>query len=78
MVQDTSPSPEMYLSKFADGKCGGWGIGLAEEDVNVNPDAESDYEYADLRECTVLWAVSVPGESEWIMSPAGASIALMT
>ncbi|KAF7974056.1 hypothetical protein HWV62_13457 [Athelia sp. TMB] len=76
MVQDTSPSPEMYLAKLADGKCGGWGLGFTEEDAN--PDAEPDYDYADLRECTVLWAVSVPGESEWLAEPGGAFIARTT
>jgi hypothetical protein len=59
MVQDTSPSPEMYLSKLEGNKCGGWGItgDAAGKDV--------DYLYADLRECTIIWAVSVPGENQW-------------
>jgi hypothetical protein len=58
MVQDTSPSPEMYLSKLEGNKCGGWGITneVATEDV--------DYSNADLQECTVIWAVSVPGETQ--------------
>ncbi|OBZ75868.1 Mini-chromosome maintenance complex-binding protein [Grifola frondosa] len=62
MVQDTSLSSEMYLSKSKSGNCGGWGIhdtSEGEEDDRVGVD------YADLRECTVLWAVNVPGESSW-------------
>ncbi|KZP29893.1 hypothetical protein FIBSPDRAFT_946403 [Athelia psychrophila] len=62
MIQDTSPSPEMYLSKLTGDKCGGWGI------TEANPNVESpDYEYADLEECTVLWAVTVPGENDWLL-----------
>jgi hypothetical protein len=59
MVQDTSPSPEMYLSKLEGNKCGGWGI--ANETVGEGV----DYSYADLQECTVVWAVNVPGENRW-------------
>jgi hypothetical protein len=60
MVQDTSSSPEMYLAKQPDGKCGGWGLanttkGYIEGGINV----------ADLRECSVLWAVNIPGETSW-------------
>ncbi|CCM03825.1 uncharacterized protein FIBRA_05974 [Fibroporia radiculosa] len=58
MVQDTSPSSEMYLSKSKNGVCGGWGMELADT-------GDDDVNYADLRECTVLWAVNVPGESPW-------------
>lgn len=58
MVQDTSASSEMYLSKSKSGACGGWGIDFDEEgDARVN--------FGDLRECTVLWAISVPTESAW-------------
>ena len=65
MVQDTSPSPEMYLSKLEGNKCGGWGIAdeATREDV--------DYSYADLQECTVVWAVSVPGENQWSLEELG-------
>jgi hypothetical protein len=59
MVQDTSASPEMYLSKLEGNKCGGWGI--AEE----APSGDLEYSYTDLQECTVVWAVSVPGENQW-------------
>lgn len=65
MVQDTSPSPEMYLSKLKGGNCGGWGI--TEQDVN---NENSNYAYADLQECTVVWAVTVPGESDWLLQQA--------
>ncbi|KZT03570.1 uncharacterized protein LAESUDRAFT_729151 [Laetiporus sulphureus 93-53] len=58
MVQDTSLSSEMYLSKSSSGKCGGWGIGFSEKEGQ-------DMDYADVKECAVLWAVSVPGESQW-------------
>ena len=61
MVQDTSPSPEMYLSKLRDGKCGGWGL----SDPSQSEGDDTDLNYNDLRDCVVLWAVSVPGETEW-------------
>ncbi|KAL6309164.1 mini-chromosome maintenance replisome factor-domain-containing protein [Sparassis latifolia] len=59
MVQDTSPSSEMYLATSPAGKCGGWGIDTGD------PDGAQGVDYAHLRECSVLWAVSVPGETEW-------------
>lgn len=58
MVQDPSPSAEMYLCKTNTGGLGGWGI-------HEESDVEDTLDYADLRECTVLWTVSVPGESRW-------------
>ncbi|PCH38721.1 hypothetical protein WOLCODRAFT_115930, partial [Wolfiporia cocos MD-104 SS10] len=58
MVQDTSPSSEMYLCKSEDGNCGGWGI-------NTEEDSEGAIDYANLKECAVFWAVSVPAESRW-------------
>jgi Mini-chromosome maintenance replisome factor len=61
MVQDTSPSPEMYLSKLRDGKCGGWGL----SDSSQSDGNDTSFNYNDLRDCVVLWAVSVPGETEW-------------
>lgn len=48
----------MYLSKSKNGRCGGWGIEFSVGD-------EERVDYSDLRECTVLWAVSVPAESAW-------------
>ncbi|KAI0371789.1 hypothetical protein BV20DRAFT_965065 [Pilatotrama ljubarskyi] len=63
MVQDTSLSTEMYLSEFADGSCGGWGI---YETEGGSSSSSRGVDYANLRECNVLWATSVPAESEWI------------
>jgi len=60
LVQDTSPSPEIYLSKLRDGKCGGWGLSDSSQ-----PGDDIDFANNDLRDCVVLWAVSVPGETEW-------------
>ncbi|KAN0123436.1 Mini-chromosome maintenance replisome factor domain containing protein [Russula decolorans] len=60
LVQDTSPSPEIYLSKLRDGKCGGWGLSDSSQ-----PEGDIDFVNNDLRDCVVLWAVSVPGETEW-------------
>ncbi|EGN96137.1 hypothetical protein SERLA73DRAFT_185710 [Serpula lacrymans var. lacrymans S7.3] len=61
MVQDTSASPEMYLAKLKGNKCGGWGN---TEDLAGNNTAHN-IDYSSLRECTVLWAVSIPGETAW-------------
>ncbi|KAJ3553347.1 hypothetical protein NM688_g3664 [Phlebia brevispora] len=60
MVQDTSPSSEMYLQRIGEGTPGGWGI-----HAEAHTAASSAINYSDLRECNVLWAVSVPGESHW-------------
>jgi hypothetical protein len=60
MVQDTSGNPEMFLSRLPDGKPGGWGI-----DTPVEDETNPQMNYSDLRECTVLWSVSIPGESGW-------------
>ncbi|KAI0284000.1 mini-chromosome maintenance replisome factor-domain-containing protein [Russula aff. rugulosa BPL654] len=62
LVQDTSPSPEIYLSKLRDGKCGGWGLS---DSSQPGGDIDTDFANDDLRDCVVLWAVSVPGETEW-------------
>lgn len=59
MIQDTSTSTEMYLSKSKSGECGGWGIDFPTEEEDARVD------FADLRECSVLWAVSVPSQSTW-------------
>ncbi|KAJ3923431.1 hypothetical protein F5877DRAFT_31480 [Lentinula edodes] len=56
MVQDTSASPELYLSQLREGKYGGWG---AHESMDEHID------YSNLRECTRYWVISVPGETEW-------------
>lgn len=65
LVQDTSLSPEIYLSKLRDGKCGGWGM---TETSQGDGDDSSNVDYNLLRDCVVLWAVSVPGETEWYQS----------
>ncbi|THV01714.1 hypothetical protein K435DRAFT_775943 [Dendrothele bispora CBS 962.96] len=57
MVQDTSASPEMYLAEAGGHKYGGWGVVY---------DAPDEIDYDNLRECSVFWAVSIPGESDWI------------
>lgn len=62
MVQDTSLSTEMYLSKHNDGSCGGWGLNDTE---GGSSSSSGDVDYSNLRECHVLWATSVPAESEW-------------
>jgi hypothetical protein len=59
MVQDTSYGQELYLAKRRNGKCGGWGLADS-TDVDGN-----DTNFSHLMECTVIWAVSVPGESMW-------------
>ncbi|KAG1819613.1 uncharacterized protein BJ212DRAFT_1575877 [Suillus subaureus] len=61
MVQDTSSSPEMYLASLNKNKCGGWGISQ-----NM-PASEwpSSFDYCDLKEATALWAVTVPGQTDW-------------
>ena len=60
MVQDPSTSAEMYLSRSKSGKLSGWGI---EHEEATDRD---DVELENLRECNVLWAISVPGESSWV------------
>ncbi|TFK86067.1 hypothetical protein K466DRAFT_551065 [Polyporus arcularius HHB13444] len=62
MVQDTSLSTEMYLSTHHDGSCGGWGMYEAEAGSSSNA---SQVDYASLQECNVLWATSLPAESDW-------------
>jgi len=58
MIQDTSLSQDMYLAKYPGPNCGGWG--LAPKDTS-----EENIDYANIRECSVLWAVSIPGETPW-------------
>ncbi|KAJ7470418.1 putative alanine racemase-domain-containing protein [Mycena latifolia] len=58
MVQDTSPSTEMYLAKRSGGRCGGWGL--------ADDEPIDDLDYSDLRENVVIWAVSIPAESPWV------------
>ncbi|KAJ7702444.1 putative alanine racemase-domain-containing protein [Mycena rosella] len=63
MIQDTSPSPEMYLAKRSGGRCGGWGM--------ADDGLEDGLNYSDLRENAVVWAVSVPAESSWVAAELG-------
>ncbi len=56
MIQDTSISPEVYLARLPGRRLGGWG--LVDETVQAGP----NFDYSNLRECSILWAVSVPGE----------------
>ncbi|KAG2075917.1 hypothetical protein BDR04DRAFT_1139765 [Suillus decipiens] len=61
MVQDTSSSPEMYLASLNENRCGGWGI-------SQNMPASEwplSFDYCDLKEATALWAVTVPGQTDW-------------
>lgn len=66
MVQDTSISPELYLSTLKNGGCGGWGI---TEDLIPGEDVA----YDNLRECTTIWAVSIPGLSSWCYGESSSS-----
>ena len=59
MIQDV-PSPEVYLSSLPDGRCGGWG--LYEDMTTPN---SVDIKFHNLRECSVFWAITIPGESQW-------------
>ncbi|KAG9010171.1 hypothetical protein FRB90_008003 [Tulasnella sp. 427] len=65
MVQDTM-STEVYLASVqinGEKRLGGWGIA---ETLNVDaPQDQLIDDYSNLKERYVLWAVSVPGESEW-------------
>lgn len=63
MVQDTSPSPDMYLQTLAEGRPGGWGMEIPASEGTTN-----EVDYSDLRECAAIFAVSVPGETEWCSS----------
>jgi len=63
MVQDTTPSPEYYLSELPEGRCGGWSLADLDspsDDLRPFPNL--------LKERTTYWAVSVPGESDQILS----------
>nr|GAT58009.1 predicted protein [Mycena chlorophos] len=64
MIQDTSPSPEMYLARRSGGRCGGWGLGADTLDESGYDLSEETRSY--LRENTVLWAIQLPNESDWV------------
>lgn len=63
MVQDTSASPEVYLSSLDDGSCGGWGM---YEDSASTGDLEEIFDYTKLKERSIIWAITVPGTTEWL------------
>jgi hypothetical protein len=63
MVQDTSASPEMYLSSLDDGSCGGWGM---YEDSAPSGDPEEIFDYRKLKERGIVWAITVPGTTKWL------------
>lgn len=63
MVQDTSPSQELYLSSDVNLPSGGWGIAESREDRST--ESGNYVNYDKLRERTVIWAVNVPGEASW-------------
>ena len=66
MIQDTSASPEVYLTSLEDGSCGGWGIyenTLQARDVDEQEHVTIDYSKLGERES--VWAVTVPGETIW-------------
>jgi len=65
MVQDTTPSPEYYLSELPEGRCGGWSLAEIDspnlsDDLLPSPDL--------LKERTTYWVVSVPGDTDLIHS----------
>ena len=63
MVQDTSASPEMYLSSLYDDTCGGWGM---YEDSASSGDPEEVFDYRKLKERDIVWAITVPGTTKWL------------
>jgi hypothetical protein len=65
MIQDIFPSPEMYLARRTGGRCGGWGLREHEGEGIGN------IEYADFDTCSVLWAVNIPGETDWCSKETG-------
>lgn len=63
MVQDTSASPEMYLSSLDDGSCGGWGM---HEESTAPGDLEETFDYRKLKERGIVWVITVPGTTKWL------------
>jgi len=64
MIQDTSLASEMYLATLPDTSCGGWGFAMNTSDSDDLFDASAQVDK--LRECAVMWAVTVPGETAWV------------
>lgn len=67
MVQDTSASPEVYLSELDDGSFGGWGIyeNQVPTEQDVNDDRVAAVDYSKLRERETVWVVTLPAQSGW-------------
>jgi hypothetical protein len=65
MIQDI-PSPEMYLSRLPGGRCGGWNLYQ-----DLTAPSSVDIDFHDLQECSVFWAITVPGESRWYAERLG-------
>lgn len=61
MIQSTDS--EVYQSTLSDGSLAGWGIGYEEEDWNQ---MHVWNESLPLDDRSTAWAVSVPGETEWV------------
>lgn len=65
-------SPEVYLAKVpvkGEHQLGGWGI--ADSIAIELPGDELTDDYSNLKERSVLWVVSVPGESDWLREVSG-------
>ena len=70
MIQESLPANEIYALTFehnGETLLGGWGL----QDENALAHDEVDHDRSKLRNRTPYWAVSVPGESEWIMDVRG-------
>lgn len=72
MIQDTSLTPEIYLAHLGDSCCG-WGMSpstQAERDIM----SHLTHSHSDLREASVVWAVSIPAESQWYIDETSPSV----
>ncbi|KAJ3772991.1 hypothetical protein FB446DRAFT_688433 [Lentinula raphanica] len=69
MLQDTSASPELYISHLKDGKYGGWG---------AHGPIGQIVDYSNLCECNRYWVVSVPGEAGWAKQSPMNDVTTMT
>lgn len=64
MVQDTSQSPEIYVSVTED-NYGGYGL-YEKEAQNAEDSFGEHIDYSKLKEREVVWAVTVPGQTPWM------------
>lgn len=62
MIQDTSCSPETFDNAF------GWGIELDSAALK-EPSGPNARSKPTLAQRDVVWAVNIPGEAEWCISP---------